>query len=225
MKLTSHQKLIPFSIINAFLFISTIIVTIVTLSFGTVAGQVDTGTTEGWFYIATFTVDSNILLGIVAFISLILALNSLSSKKPLPKIIPTLYLIATATTVLTFLTVLLYLAPIRALNGRNYFDMFLGPMFFFHFFNPVIAVINLIFFTDGDKLTLKSRLLSLLPFLIYAIPYCINVVFLKTWPDFYGVTFGGQYIFLPLVLLLFSSIIFIISSFLAYCHNRRLALK
>jgi len=222
---TQPKTLCPFILINLFLFISTIIVTYFTLNFGTVAGQVDTGTTDGGFYIATFTVESNLFLGLVALISLIFALKSLKTKTALPRPLLTLYLMAATSTMLTFLTVLLFLAPVRALNGRNYFDMFLGPMFFFHFFNPLLAALNLIFFPTNKKLNLKSRLLSILPFALYCIPYLLNVVILKTWPDFYGLTFGGNYALLPLVFLVFSLVIFSISSLLSYCHNHKIALK
>ena len=219
------SKRLIFTIINAFLFISSIIVTYITLTRGTVAGQVDTGEQVGWFYIVTFTVESNIFLGLVAGASTFFGVRSLFNHRPLPKTLSTWYLIAASSAMLTCLTVVFFLAPVRAASGRNYFDMLVGPMFFFHFFNPVLAAITLIFFTDQNKLTLKSRLLSILPPAIYAIPYIINVAILKNWPDFYGVTFGGQLIFIPLVFLAFCLIIFAISSTLSYCHNRKIALK
>ena len=219
-----NKKLI-FTLINAFLFISTIIVTYFTLTRGTVAGQVDTGERVGWFYIVTFTVESNILLGIVASVATVFGIRSLLKHHPLPESLSTWYLIAASSAMLTCLTVIFFLAPIRAMRGRNYFDMLAGPMFFFHFFNPILAAITLIFFTDKPKLTLKSRILSILPPAIYAIPYIINVVILENWPDFYGLTFGGQLIFPPLVLLIFCLAVFAISSALSYCHNRKIALK
>ncbi len=219
-----NKKLI-FTLVNAFLFISTIIVTYITLTRGTVAGQVDTGEQVGWFYIVTFTVESNILLGLVAGAATFFGVRSLLKRRPLPKALNTWYLIAASSAMLTCLTVVFFLAPIRAMRGRNYFDMLIGPMFFFHFFNPILAAITLIFFTDKPKLTLKSRLLSILPPAIYAIPYIINVVILENWPDFYGLTFGGQLIFLPLVFIVFCLIVFAISSALSYCHNHKIALK
>ncbi|MDO4508231.1 MAG: hypothetical protein Q4B65_02515 [Candidatus Saccharibacteria bacterium] len=102
-----------FNLLNLYLVISTIIVTIITLTSGTVAGQVDTGTTDGWFYIVTFTVQSNLLLGVTALIAL------LTSREKTKKFLQPLYLVAATLTMLTCLMVVFYLAPLRASTGKN----------------------------------------------------------------------------------------------------------
>ncbi len=212
-----------FNLINLYLVISTILVTIFTLNFGTVAGQVDTGSTDGWFYIITFTVQSNIFLGITALIALFSILRS--KNKPLKNYLAPLYLMAATLTMLTCLVVVFYLAPLRTTVGRNYFDMLLGPMFFFHFFNPVLAALTLIFLTKTkQKLTLKSRLTTIIPLAVYGIFYFTGVI-LNLFPDFYQLTFGGQYQFIPLSTLVLATITFLISSALAYCRNRYFKLK
>lgn len=215
-----NKKLLAFTLINLYLFISTIIVTYITLSFGTVAGQVDTGTNVGWFYIATFTVESNIFLGVIAAASAIFGLRSLIQKVPLPKNIVSWYLVASSAAMLTCLTVVFFLAPIRASSGKNYFEMLMGPMFFFHFFNPVLSAITLVFLTDSTKLTRNSRLLALLPPVLYSVPYILNVAVLKSWPDFYGITFNGKYFLIPVVFVAFCLIVYGIASLLSFCHNR-----
>ena len=75
-----------FNLANIYFLISTILVTYFTVAFGTVAGQVDTGSSYGLSYLATFTVESNIFLGLTALVSLI------ATRKNKPN--PTLYLIA-----------------------------------------------------------------------------------------------------------------------------------
>ena len=210
---------------NLFIFITTAIMVPITLIFGSIASQKDGGPFAYWQHIVTFTILSNIFLGLVAGASAYIGFRCLKAKEELPKSLITWYLIAATSTMLTCLVVLFFLAPARATSGKDYFDMVLGPMFFLHFFNPILAAITLIFFADSHELTLKSRFLSLLPPAIYAIPYVINVVILKTWIDFYGFTFGGQLIFLPFVFASICLIVFAIASAISYCHNRKIALK
>lgn len=209
-----------FTLINAFLFISTIIVTYVTLNFGTVAGQVDTNVEESWFYILTFTVQSNILLGLIALFGMIFGIRKIKNDKPIPKSYATWYLVAASAAMLTAITVILFLAPGRALQGKNYFEMMMGPMFFFHFFNPLLSAVTFIFFTGKEKLSLKNCLFAIIPPAAYAVPYILNVVIFRTWYDFYGFTFGGNNWAVPLVFVVISGIIFSIATLLVSFHNR-----
>ena len=219
-KKPSTRRTFWFTLINAFLAVSTIIVTFVTLSFGTVAGQVDTNVAESWFYILTFTVQSNILLGLVALVAMILGIRSLKTGKPLPRSLTTWYLVAASAAMLTAITVIIFLAPIRAIQGRNYFDMVLGPMFFFHFFNPFLSAAAFIYLTPRTKLKLKECFFALIPPAAYAVPYVLNVVILHTWYDFYGFTFGGKNWAVPVVFVVISAIIFGIASLLSFFHNK-----
>ena len=214
------KRILWFTLINAFLAISTVIVTYITLSFGTVAGQVDTSVEESWFYILTFTVQSNILLGLVALVGMIFGIKNLKDKRPIPKSYTTWYLVAASAAMLTALTVIFFLAPGRAMQGKNYFEMMMGPMFFFHFFNPFLSAIAFIFFTSKEKLGIRNCLFALIPPAAYAVPYILNVVILKNWYDFYGFTFGGNNWAVPLVFIVIAGIVFSIASLLTSCHNR-----
>lgn len=202
-----------FNLANIYFLISTILVTYFTVAFGTVAGQVDTGSSYGLSYLATFTVESNIFLGLTALVSLI------ATRKNKPN--PTLYLIAATLVVLTCLVVVLYLSPLRVAAGKGYFDMLMGPMFFFHFFNPLLAALTLIFlFPSREKLTLKSRLFALLPLSLYGVFYFAGVI-AGLFPDFYSLTFSGRYYFIPLVVLIIASLVLAVASTLAHFYNRR----
>lgn len=201
-----------FNLANIYFLISTILVTYFTVAFGTVAGQVDTGSSYGLSYLATFTVESNIFLGLTALVSLI------ATRKNKPN--PTLYLIAATLVVLTCLVVVLYLSPLRVAAGKGYFDMLMGPMFFFHFFNPLLAALTLIFlFPSREKLTLKSRLFALLPLSLYGVFYFAGVI-AGLFPDFYSLTFSGRYYFIPLVVLIIASLVLAVASTLAHFYNR-----
>jgi len=216
-----RKRTLWFAIVNAFLFLTTIIVSYITIAFGTVAGQVDTNVEYGWFYIATFTVQSNILLGIVALLGVIFSIRSLKKNKPIPRKFLVVYLMAASAAMLTALTVIFFLAPIRAVGGKNYFDMLLGPMFFFHFFNPFLSAAAFIYLTPAIRFAKDDGYPALLPPAIYAVPYILNVVILHTWYDFYGFTFGGKNWAIIFVFIVISSVTFSISRLLVYLHNHR----
>lgn len=215
------KRMLWFAIINAFLFLTTIIVCYITLRFGTVAGQVDTNVEQGWFYIVTFTVQSNILLGLVALVNLIFSIRNLKWDKPVPRAVFNWYLVASSAAMLTALVVIFFLAPLRAVSGRNYFDMLLGPMFFFHFFNPFLSAAAFIYLTPRIRFARPDCYLALIPPIAYAGPYILNVIILENWPDFYSFTFGGHnWAILP-VFIVISTITFSIASLLVYLHNHR----
>lgn len=216
----SKKHTLWFTVINAFLFISTVIVTYITLSFGTVASQVDTSVDESWFYILTFTVQSNILLGLIALAGFVFGLRNLKKGKSVPKSYATWYLVASSAAMLTAITVIFFLAPGRAMQNKNYFEMLMGPMFFFHFFNPFLSAISFIFFTGEEKLGVKNCLFALIPPACYAIPYILNVVILKNWYDFYGFTFGGHAWATFPVFIIISLVTFSIATLLASFHDR-----
>lgn len=205
---------------NLFIFITTVITVTVTLTLGSWAARKDGGPFAYWQHIVTFTILSNIFLGIVSLIAACIGLSNFKSGKALPKQLFTWYLIASSSAMLTCITVLFFLAPTRAASGKDYFDMILGPMFFLHFFNPILSAITYIFLSGNKKATLNDRLLAIIPPVLYAAPYIICVVFLRVWPDFYGLTFGGKDYLLFVVLAVFLILIFSISSLLAFLHNR-----
>ena len=224
-KLSEKTRRKIFIIINSSIFLFTAIVVPITLIFGSVASRKDNLPFAYWQHIATFTILSNIFMGVVALVAAVFGIIRLKTNRPLPKLLNTWYLVAATSVALTFLTVICYLAPSRALSGKNLFDMLTGPMFFLHFLDPILAVIAYIFFLDGQKATLKDRLFSLIPPALYAVPYAICVAIIRVIPDFYGLTFGGKYYLTSIVVAVFGLIVFGISSLLSYCHNRQIALK
>ena len=221
--------------INLFIFVTMVIAVISALMFGSRGTRLDAGTTAGaaqlvdgafggvkvqyWHHIASFTILSNIFLGVIALISAIIAIKN--PKKPFSSKISTWYLIAATSAMLTFLVVIFFLAPMRAMNGKNYFDMLLEQMFFLHFLNPILGAVSFVFFLNTkEKIGLKPRLLSILPPVIYSTPYMLCVCVIKCWPDFYGLTFGGKYYLIPLDYLVVCGIMFGVSSALVALHNR-----
>ena len=220
--------------INIIIFIFMVAAVTSTLIFGSRATRIDGGALAGitelidnsfagvkisyWHHIVSFTILSNIFLGIIALIAGFLAAKN--PKKEVSKGLSTWYLVACSSGMLTVLTVIFFLAPMRAVSGKNYFDMLLEQMFFLHFLNPVLATINYIFFMNKEKTELKPRLLAILPPVIYAAPYIFCVCIIKVWPDFYGLTFGGNNWIIPIIFALMCAIMFGISSLISFLHNR-----
>ena len=223
-----------FIYLNLFIFVAMVIAVTSTLIFGSRAARLDGGAAAGafqledgtfggvkieyWHHVVSFTILSNIFLGIIALISAIVALKN--PKKEISKRMSTWYLIAASSGMLTFLVVIFFLAPMRAVGGKNYFDMLLEQMFILHFLNPILGAISYIFFINKEKTEMKPRLLAILPPVIYASPYIFCVCIIKVWPDFYGLTFGGNNWVIPIVFVVFCAFMFGISSSLALLHNR-----
>lgn len=215
-----NKKDRSFVIINLFIFLTMLISVPVTLCIGSRASRLDGGDIPYWQHIVTFTILSNIFIGIIALISAIVKFVTAKKQKPFPFSLNIWYLAAATAGMITFLTVIFFLAPMRAISGKSYFDMLLEPMFFLHFLNPVLAAISYMFFLQSEKIAPKFYLFATLPILVYAVPYLLCVVVFKIWPDFYGLTFGGRYYLLPLVFIAFSVISLLIAIVLSHFHNQ-----
>ena len=166
-----------------------------------------------------FTNLSNLYAGIVSLIVFIFSLIHFKEDYVLPKWLRVVQLTAVTSLVLTFLTVLVFIAPTFAMNGNNYFDMFMYDMFFFHFFNPVLIFIVFLFFSKGDKLNWIECLFGVIPMVVYGIFYSI-VVLSGIMEDFYGFTFGGKYWLLPIVIPVMLGATYLISFLSSFIYNK-----
>ena len=142
-----------------------------------------------------FTVDSNILIGIISLIMGIYEYKVIRGKKEnMPDYIYTLKLIGTISVMLTFLVTTLYLAP-SIKNG--YYVLYKNANLFFHLVIPLLSLISFIFFEKNNKIKFKYTFLSLLPIIIYGIFYTINILLhidngsISTKYDFYLFAQGG----------------------------------
>ncbi len=217
--INKKSKNINFALINTFIFLTSAIAIPVTLIVGSRATRLD-GITEfaHWQHIATFTILSNIFLAIMSLLAAVFSIKS--PNRSATNGFLAWYLSAASAAIVTCLTVLLFLAPMRAINGKDYFDMLLEPMFFLHFLNPILSAIAFIFFTGDQPVKKSAQFLATLPIILYAIPYCLNVIFLHVWPDFYGLTFGGRYYLTPIVFIVFWLLIFAIATILLSLRRR-----
>lgn len=151
-----------------------------------------------------FTNLSNIFVAITALITLIFdCRNAVKDKYLLPEWVMTLKLSATVSVMLTFLTVVFYLAPITVTRGLSYFHLFEYNYFFLHFFTPLIAIISVVFFERAKNFKFRYCVFGVVPMILYSFLYFYEVVILGPenggWPDFYSFTFKGNMKMLPIV--------------------------
>lgn len=174
-----------------------------------------------------FTTDSNLLMGIIALIFAVFQILEMKGKvKEIPSAIYLMKLIGTVEVGVTFFTVLFYLAPIL---GNQFFSMYIGHNFFYHFFVPVLSMVSFFFFETTKKIRFRTTFYSLIPVLLYGIFYAIMAFSHATDGvvppeyDWYGFARGGILLsaFVFLGMLVASYLVTLLFWFL----NRKLAKK
>ena len=121
-----------------------------------------------------FTVDSNLFMGLVSLAFLMNEIAILKGKKEsitLRNYI--LKLMGTTAVALTCIVVLTYLGPI---SKYGLFSLLMNSNLFFHLVIPVLSVVTFIFFEKTDKLKFKHVILGIIPTILYAIFYIVNVL-------------------------------------------------
>jgi hypothetical protein len=121
-----------------------------------------------------FTVDSNILMGLIAALYAVFLVLLLAGKiSTLPHWLHVLKLVGTVGVSLTFLTVVLFLAPFVA---PTFWSLFLNASLFMHFITPVLSIIVFVFFEDTDDIRFKETFWGMVPMSIYAVFYSVNAL-------------------------------------------------
>lgn len=195
-------------IINLFIFINTLIITLDGIKNGAGKGQLG-NEISGIRYFMPYTIDSNVFLAIAAlFLVIALFKEKLSFKTY------RFYYVATVSIVLTFLTVVLFLTPSLYLKGgfKAAISLYMYDMTFFHFLNPILACISFKLL-NKKKLTTKDNFIAIIPMALYSIVYMLNVLVFKKWNDFYGFTFGGNTKIVPIVLIVMYLVTYLIGLF------------
>ena len=116
-----------------------------------------------------FTVDSNIFMGIIALVFVIKEITNQEITKNMYR----LKLMATTAVSLTFIIVFTYLGPI---SKDGIISLLQNSNIFFHLVISVLSIITLALFEKTNKLKLKDTLFGIIPTLIYASFYIINLL-------------------------------------------------
>ena len=155
-----------------------------------------------------FTVQSNLICGIVALIVIAFEiLIILKKKEELPLWLKITKMVSTTAVALTLLTVVFYLGFVAIAEGYSYFIMFQNTNICFHLLTPLSAIISFIFFEGTNKINFKLTFLNMTHMVIYTIFYSINV-FTHLNPDgsvnrkydWYYFVLGENYTFIFVVL-------------------------
>ena len=174
-----------------------------------------------------FTVESNMFIGITA---LVLGINQILYLKKgikINKIIFIIKYVATVSVAITFFTVLFFLGPV--VYRDNFWLMYKGVSFFYHFLIPVLAMVVFIFFESTNEYDIKISFYGMIPFIIYAIFYLIAALAnmdggkVKSGYDWYGFLSFGIPIFILLMIGMVALAYMI--SFLLYFTNKKMYKK
>ena len=146
-----------------------------------------------------FTIDSNILLGLVMLIGLKYRIRAL--KDPFirfPLWLRALRLAAVVSTGLTFLTVVAFLGPLM-----GYAMMYSGSNLFMHLLSPLMGYASFLLSCREPMLKPWHILTSILPTLIYGAFYC-SFTLTGVWEDFYCFNLNGM---LPLTAVIIITVV------------------
>ena len=102
-----------------------------------------------------FTVQSNVLAGIVALLYLVFYLKNKSADKKVPLPVNILKYVATVDLTITFLVVALFLGFIAP---DGYFSVYTNANFFFHLIIPLLNVVSFVYF---EPFYLNKKVLTL----------------------------------------------------------------
>ncbi|MCQ2438126.1 MAG: hypothetical protein MJ099_06995, partial [Clostridia bacterium] len=121
-----------------------------------------------------FTTLSNLYLGINGLIQLPYAIRSFRSGKDcVPRFAFLLKLTSVVAVTLTMLTVLVWLGPVLGFASQLG-----GPTLYLHLLTPLVGLISFLWFDGGSKLGKRHIITGMIPLLIYAPIYLIEVVFI-----------------------------------------------
>ena len=121
---------------------------------------------SGWSDLKYFTVESNLLVGVVAVLWLVIRL--VKGREGLPVWLTYLKYLSSAAVFVTFTVVVVFLGPMYG-YGRMYY----GANLFFHLLIPLAAIAESVLFEEGD-VSFRASFLAMIPPFVYGIGYLTN---------------------------------------------------
>jgi len=161
-----------------------------------------------WSILVYFTIQSNILMGIISLVFSVFACLVLSKKiKTIPKPMEIIKLLGTMGVVLTFLTVICFLGPTSKWNPM----MFSNSNAFYHVIIPIVSLLTFILFEHSDnKYFYPETFYGLIHVFIYSIFYlCVGLTHIKDgkvpsqydWYGFFNI-FGIKWCWACIIMML-----------------------
>ena len=177
------------------------------MSSGLVGGVL---TTSGAEMFKFFTIDSNVLMGVIAlFTALQLRQVIRGQREDLSTACYVWYLAGTVGVTLTMLVTVFFLEPTMA-PQFGLFALFAGSNFLLHLFNPLLAIVTFTVFEKTRKIPFRHTLTGIVPMVLYAVFYLANCMrhavngMVDIAYDWYGLLAGGVktvWIVIPVIFL------------------------
>ena len=177
------------------------------MSSGLVGGVL---TTSGAEMFKFFTIDSNVLMGVIAlFTALQLRQGIRGQREDLSTACYVWYLAGTVGVTLTMLVTVFFLEPTMA-PQFGLFALFAGSNFLLHLFNPLLAIVTFTVFEKTRKIPFRHTLTGIVPMVLYAVFYLANCMrhavngMVDIAYDWYGFLAGGVktvWIVIPVIFL------------------------
>lgn len=130
---------------------------------------------HGWSSFEFYTEDSNYLAFLSCILMAYFLARNLRRGIPIPRWAHVLRFVATSCLAVTFVVVVLVLAPWMTLQGEPGYQMMLlqGSMLFMHLVCPVLSLVSFALFESDEALTKHDVPYALVPTAIYA---CVSIV-------------------------------------------------
>ena len=123
---------------------------------------------QGFTMLMFYTVDSNILALLASLLVGIYALKAYKSGVKIPESIKMLKYVSVCCLTVTFIVVVLVLAPMNGIKGYQMM-LFSGDMLFHHLISPVLSILTFLMFDRVSYSNSKSASFALIPTIIYAV--------------------------------------------------------
>lgn len=114
-----------------------------------------------------YTENSNVFSAVVCLLVVLAQLRGLVTGRPLPRWVKTLKFIAACCLTMTFLTVVLVLAPYYPEQGGVVFLLTESSMLYHHLLNPLCVFVSFVFLERDPKLPARCIPLALAPTVLY----------------------------------------------------------
>lgn len=114
-----------------------------------------------------YTENSNVFSAVICLLVVLAQLRGLVTGRPLPRWVKTLKFIAACCLTMTFLTVVLVLAPYYPEQGGVVFLLTESSMLYHHLLNPLCVFVSFVFLERDPKLPARCLPLALVPTVLY----------------------------------------------------------
>ena len=199
------KKSYIFNVVTA----STILFSVVWMFSGIKFGVQESALTSSKFaMLKYYTVDSNILMGIIAFIFAYIEKKAIKENKTdLPVIAYILKLIGVVGVTLTMLVTVFFLAPTF---DNGWVVCFNNSNFFLHLINPVLSIYTFVWLESTNVIKFKHTVTGIISMLIYAVYYVINCIIHSSnnivwkgydWYGFFALGLKSGVVVLPIIIL------------------------